>query len=256
MSNPTRIVCIIPARLNATRFPGKMLTSIMDKPLLQWVWESASQVKQFSHVTFAVDAPEIAAVVKGFGGNYVMTSEQCSSGTDRLVEVMQSGGITADIWVNWQGDEPFITGDMITSLLSTCGNDSADVWTLKKRITCPEQVTSANIAKMVCDAHGYAMYFSRSPIPFYRDIVGGFTDIEKQVFYKHVGLYAFTTQALEKIAVMGKSHLEEAEKLEQLRWLQHGLSVRVHETDCEVRGIDTPQDLAQAELYARSKLGV
>ncbi len=250
MQKSTKIACVIPARLKATRFPGKMLASIAGKPLLQWVWEAATKAPQFSEVLFAIDAPEIAQVIEQFGGSYVMTSEQCASGTDRLVQVMKTQHATADIWVNWQGDEPFITADMITSLLQTCHQDSADIWTLKKRITDPEQVTSANIAKVVCDAHGHALYFSRSPIPFYRDLNGGFLDVQKNIFYKHVGLYAFSTQALEKINTMGTSYLEDAEKLEQLRWLQHGLTVRVHETDREVKGIDTPQDLEQAEQYA------
>ncbi len=249
VGQPT-IVCVIPARLKATRFPGKMLASIAGKPILQWVWEAAAKVTCFTKVVFAIDAPEIAAIIDQFGGQYVMTSEHCASWTDRLVEVMQSGAVEADIWVNWQGDEPFITAEMITSLLQSCGSDNADVWTLKKRIADPVQITSANIAKLVCDIQGNAMYFSRSPIPYYRDLSGGFSDAETQVFYKHVGLYAFTTEALRKISKMGKSYLEDAEKLEQLRWLQYGLTVRVHETDREVKGIDTPQDLEQAEAHA------
>lgn len=247
MSKSTKIVCIIPARLRASRFPGKMLTSIAGKPVLQWVWEAARTVAQFDKILFAIDAPEIAMVIKDFGGDYIMTSEQCACGTDRLVEIMKSGAITADVWVNWQGDEPFITADMITNLLQTCGQDLADVWTLKKHITNKEQIFSANVAKVVCDINGYALYFSRSPIPFYRDLV-----LEDQSFYKAVGLYAFTTQALEKISEMQCTHLENAEKLEQLRWLQHGLSIRVHETDREVRGIDTPEDLEHAQVYARA----
>lgn len=252
MVSNANIACVIPARLKATRFPGKMLMSIAGKPLLQWVWDAAKQVPYFSQVVFAIDAPEIADVVEKFGGKYLMTSERCASGTDRLVEIMQSGKVAADIWVNWQGDEPFITTEMIASLLQSCGKDGADVWTLKKRITDSAQITSANVAKVVCDMCGYALYFSRSPIPFYRDLAGGFDDPAAQVFYKHVGLYAFTLPALQKIAAMGKSVLEDAEKLEQLRWLQYGLAIRVHETNREVKGIDTPQDLKQAEEYAAS----
>lgn len=252
MAGNSSIVCVIPARLKATRFPGKMLSSIAGKPLLQWVWDAATKVTFFSDVLFAVDAPEIADVIKKFGGKYLMTSEQCASGTDRLVEIMQSKKVSADIWVNWQGDEPFITSAMISCLLQSVGSDNADVWTLKKRITDASQVTSANVAKVVCDVHGNALYFSRSPIPFYRDLNGGFSNPEQQLFYKHVGLYAFTTQALQKIAAMGSCYLEDAEKLEQLRWLYSGLVLRVHETDRDVRGIDTPHDLELAESYAAS----
>lgn len=252
MSNTIKIACVIPARLKSSRFPGKMLTSIAGKPLLQWVWEAACKVALFDSVVFAIDSEEIARVIQTFGGRFIMTSEQCACGTDRLVEVMQSGKISADIWVNWQGDEPFITESMINQLLKTCSNDTADVWTLKKRIENSEQITSVNVAKVVCDCKGYALYFSRSPIPFHRDLLGGFSDVHEQIFYKAVGLYAFTSNALKKISLLETTYLEDAEKLEQLRWLQHGLSIRVHETDREVRGIDTPQDLEAAELYARS----
>jgi 3-deoxy-manno-octulosonate cytidylyltransferase (CMP-KDO synthetase) len=244
------VVCIIPARLKAQRFPGKMLTSIAGKPLLQWAWEAASTVACFEKVIFAIDAPEIAILIEQFGGRYVMTSEQCTGGTERLVEVMKSAKISADIWVNWQGDEPFITKDMVAHLLQSCENDAADVWTLKKRITDSTQIINPNIAKVVCDNRGFALYFSRSMMPFYRDVDSACLDANKHLFYKHVGLYAFTSNALQKIALMNTSYLEDAEKLEQLRWLQYGLSVRVHETDGDVRGIDTPQDLEYAEKYA------
>ena len=249
-NKPLCIVCVIPARLKAQRFPGKMLRSIAGKPLLQWVWEAASTVTCFDQVIFAIDSPEIAKLIEQFGGRYIMTSEQCTGGTERLVEIMKSAKISADIWVNWQGDEPFITNDMVAHLLQSHQNDTADVWTLKKRITDSTQIINPNIAKVVCDNRGFALYFSRSMMPFYRDVDLICLDANKHLFYKHIGLYAFTTNALQKIALMNMSGLEDAEKLEQLRWLQNGLSVRVHETDRDVRGIDTPQDLEYAEEYA------
>ncbi len=235
------IACVIPARLKSTRFPRKMLSQLGGKPLLQWVWERASSVAAFNQVAFAVDSDEVAELVSSFGGNYFMTSESCPSGTDRLVELNEKGMIKADIWVNWQGDEPFINDEMIADLLQSCDDDDTDVWTLKKKIINPDEITSPHFAKVVCDHRGYALYFSRSPIPYYRD------DPEK-ICYKHVGLYAFTGQALKKISSLKPCSIETAEQLEQLRFLYNNLRVRVHETQHEVFGIDLPEHLSKAEL--------
>ena len=241
-----KIVCIIPARLASTRFPQKMLISFLGKPLLQWVWEAAHKVTIFDEIIFAIDAQETAQLIQSFGGKYLMTSPRCESGTDRLVELMTSGKVTADIWVNWQGDEPFITSTMINNLLQSSQNDTCDTWTLKKKIVNPEDITSPQMAKIVCNNAGRALYFSRSPIPFYREPA-----TTEKVYYKHVGIYAFTTAALQKIASMAPSFLENAEKLEQLRFLQNNLDIRVHETDQEVVGIDFPDDVIKAEIFAK-----
>ena len=248
MTEQKKIVCIIPARLNSSRFEKKLLKKILNKPILQWVWEAANQTTFFKEIVFAIDSEETANVIKSFGGKYLMTSQNCKSGTDRLIEIMHSGRVEADIWVNWQGDEPFITPQMIATLLQSCHKDKADVWTLKKIIEQKEEITSPNFAKVVCDIEDFALYFSRSPIPYYRD-----KDIE-EIYYKHVGIYAFSTNALRKIAQMKHSYLEDAEKLEQLRFLHHKLDIKVHETDQEVIGIDTPQDLQRAEKYAKTTL--
>jgi len=243
-----KVVCVIPARLKSTRFPRKMLTSLRGKPLLQWVWEAANKVKDFNRVLFAVDAPEIAELIKSFGGQVEMTSESCASGTDRLVELQQKNLLKADIWVNWQGDEPFIQEAMIQDLLQTCSSEKSDLWTLKKRIVNPEEIHSPQVAKVVCDAKGYALYFSRSMIPFYRDP----RPENEKIYFKHIGLYAYTSEALQKISHISPFYLEEAEQLEQLRFLAHGLKIRVHETNYEVFGIDLPEHLAKAE--ARLKI--
>jgi len=243
-----KVVCIIPARLKSTRFPRKMLSSLHGKPLLQWVWERASRVSEFHHVAFAVDSPETAALIASFKGVYYMTPEACASGTERLVEVFKKENIQADIWVNWQGDEPFITEAMIHTLLKTCKREDSDIWTLKKRIVIPEEILSPHIAKIVCDANDFALYFSRSVIPFHRDVPND----EKQAFYKHVGLYAFTTRALQKIATLKSCAIEQAEQLEQLRFLYHGMRIKVHETDQDVFGIDLPEHLTKAEAYLKS----
>jgi len=248
MLGSKRVVCVIPARLKSTRFPRKVLASLLDKPLLQWVWEAASKINLFDAVVFAIDSEETAQLIDRFGGGYHMTSEECPSGTDRLVELAQRGVLKADIWVNWQGDEPFIYEKMIQDLLQSCQTDQSDLWTLCKQITHVEDSASPQVAKVVFDAQGYALYFSRSTIPYYRDL----RDPNKQIFYKHVGLYAFTQEALEKIGRLKPCYLEEAEQLEQLRFIYNGLRVRVHQTEGEVFGIDLPEHLIKAELFLNS----
>lgn len=243
--NKKKVVCVIPARLKSTRFPRKMVATLRNKPLLQWVWESACKVSFFDEVVFAIDAEETAQLIRSFGGKSIMTSENCANGTERLIELLEKGLVEADIWVNWQGDEPFIHEQMISDLLQTCDSDGSDVWTLKKKIVKIEEVNNPQIAKVVCDHQGNALYFSRSQIPNYRDI----TDSAQKNFYKHVGLYAFTPESLKKISKLQPCAIEVAEQLEQLRFLYHRLRVRVHETQYEVLGIDLPEHLVLAEAY-------
>ena len=250
ITSAKRIACVIPARLQSSRFPRKMLASLLDKPILEWVWTAACKIKRFDDVVFAIDSDETAELIASFGGRFIMTDPRCVSGTARIIEVMQSGKVTADIWVNWQGDEPFITAAMIDDLLQSCHNEEEGMWTLKKLIEKEENIFAPNIAKVVCDARGFAMYFSRSPIPFFRDEKNLDLILKKRVYYKHVGIYAFTTATLQKIATLGFSSLEDAEKLEQLNFLENNIPIRIHETQQEVIGIDTTDDLRRAEAYA------
>jgi 3-deoxy-manno-octulosonate cytidylyltransferase (CMP-KDO synthetase) len=245
MINEKKIACVIPARLKSSRFPRKMLATLKHKPLLQWVWESACNVSFFDEIVFAIDAAETAQLIRGFGGKYLMTAESCMNGTERLIELLEKGLIEADIWVNWQGDEPFIHEQMIRDLLQSCDREDSDVWTLKKRIVKMQELTNPHIAKVICDHRGHALYFSRSQIPYYRDA----NDESQKFFYKHVGLYAFTSDSLRKISRFQPCAIEMAEQLEQLRFLYHNLRVRVHETQYEVFGIDLPEHLALAEAH-------
>jgi 3-deoxy-manno-octulosonate cytidylyltransferase (CMP-KDO synthetase) len=230
----SKILCVIPARLKASRFPRKLLALLGGKPLLQWAYERAVRTGLFDEVVVAVDDPELLACVEGFGGKAEMTSQGCESGTDRLIELRGAGKYQADIWVNWQGDEPFITKEAIASLLQN--TEVGEIWTLKKKITSDEQILSPHVVKVVCDQEGRALYFSRSCIP----------SSQKEV-YKHVGLYAYTDAALGKIKHLPPCELERQERLEQLRFLFYGLQVHVHETDQEIFGIDTKEELAIAE---------
>lgn len=225
------VACVIPARLGSTRFPRKMLALLKGKPLVQWAYEGAMRCRLFDEVVVAVDSEEILDVVEGFGGKAIMTSIDCLNGTERLMELQKRGLVKADIWVNWQGDEPFIGAEMIETLLQNC--DQGEIWTLKKSI---DDAQNPNVVKVVCDAQGRALYFSRSPIPY-----------GAKQFFKHVGIYAFADQALQKISKLKPCYLEEIERLEQLRWLNNGLAIQVHETTQEILGIDTPEQLLVAE---------
>ena len=242
-----KIACVIPARLKSTRFPRKILALLHHKPLIQWVWEAAKSVSHFDSVTIAVDAEETAHVVKSFGGTSIMTSEACPSGTLRLGELLMRKKIDADILVCWQGDEPFLHEQMIDELLQSSQTDQADVWTLKKKIVNPEDILSPHVCKVVTDEKGYALYFSRSPIPYHRDL-------KETLYYKHIGIYAYTKRALKQLTEMPTCYLAEAEQLEQLNFLYRGLKVRVHETSHEGFGIDIPQHLDKAHTLASAFL--
>ncbi|MCI0381828.1 MAG: 3-deoxy-manno-octulosonate cytidylyltransferase [Chlamydiae bacterium] len=246
-----KIVCVIPARLESTRFPRKILALLKGKPLIQWVWESARKVSRFDEVFFAIDSHETAKVVDQFGAPFFMTSTNCQSGTDRLVEVVNKNLIDADIVVNWQADEPFITPEMVNELLQSADKDrDVDVWSLYKKVSSEEERSSPHVVKVVLDAKGYALYFSRSLIPFYRD------EDERKIFNKHVGMYAYTKKALKKISILPICELEKAEKLEQLRFLYHGLRIKMHETHQEIFGIDLPEHLVLAEKKLVSEVFV
>jgi 3-deoxy-manno-octulosonate cytidylyltransferase (CMP-KDO synthetase) len=241
-----KIACVIPARLKSTRFPRKILAQLHNKSLLQWVWEAAQSIPFFHSVTVAVDAEETADVVRSFGGHCLMTSESCPTGTIRASEILAEKKIDADIVVCWQADEPFLHEKIIGELLQSVHTDSSDVWTLKKKITSLADIESTHVPKVVTDAEGYALYFSRCPIPFHRDL-------QETVYYKHIGIYAYTKEALLRLARLPAGHLAETEKLEQLQFLYHGMKVRVHETEHEGFGIDIPEHLEKAHLIASAR---
>ncbi len=227
------IVCVIPARLGSKRFPKKMLASLGGKPLLQCTYEAAKGVSLFDEVVVAVDSEELKEVVEGFGGKALLTQPTCQSGTDRLAELCATKALEADIWVNWQGDEPFITDKEIEILLQDL---DGEIWTLKKKITKSDQLSSKDVVKVVTGVGGRALYFSRNPIS------GD----------KHIGIYAFSSEALKKIRALSPCEPELEERLEQLRFLYHGMEIQVHETEKEIFGIDTQEELAIAETYVVS----
>jgi len=232
---------IIPARFASTRFPGKPLVDIAGKSMIQRVYEQALKAKSLSKVVIATDDERIADEVKRFGGEFVFTSSQHQSGTDRCAEVIDKiPGF--DIVINIQGDEPFIEPSQIDLLASCFIEDKVQLATLIKPIQSQESIYNPNSPKVVIDVNGRAMYFSRSPIPFIRNGEPGVW-AEKHQFYKHIGIYGYRTESLNEITKLPPSSLEIAESLEQLRWIENGFYIQTKVTDLETVAIDTPEDL-------------
>ena len=238
-----KIICIIPARLASTRFPRKVLSSVAGKPILQWIWETACHYEAFDDVAFAIDSEETAKLIETFKGHYFMTSPTCPSGTDRLIELMQSKKMQGDIWVNWQGDSPCLKRALLDDLIYMIQTTHSDVWTLKYHINKQEDILNPHIVKVVTNAADEALYFSRSPIPYPRD------KETTPPYYKHIGIYAYTQEALSQIAHLPPSPLEKIEMLEQLRYLEHGMTIKVHETHSPHFEIDHPEDILQASKH-------
>lgn len=239
-----KFVGIIPARYASTRFPGKPLALLGGKYVIQHVYETVSQTLGEAYV--ATDDNRIYNAVLEFGGKAVMTRTDHKSGTDRIMEAADKLGTDADVIVNVQGDEPFVQPSQIQALCHCFDEESTQIATIGKPFADMEQVRNQNSPKIVVDMRGYAMYFSRSIIPFVRGVepqkwIGAFP------FLKHLGLYAYRLNVLKQITRLPQSPLEKAESLEQLRWLQYGYRVKVGLTNVETVGIDTPEDLERAE---------
>ncbi len=248
-----KFLAIIPARYASTRFPGKPLALLGGKPVIQRVYESVSRV--FDNVCVATDDERILDCVKGFGGNAVMTGTHHKSGTDRCYEAYGKCGVEADVIVNVQGDEPFIAASQLEAVKACFDDAQTEIATLVQpfRLTDTwETLSNPNSPKVVVSNDDYALYFSRSVIPYLR----GKEQDEwpaHHTFYKHIGLYAYRADVLKTITAMPQGALEVAESLEQLRWLQAGLRIKVGYTDIATIGIDTPEDLAQAETELKNR---
>jgi len=235
------ITGIIPARYASSRFPGKPLAMLGDKPMVQWVYEGCKD--SFDHIAVATDDRRIADAVEEFGGQCIMTSPDHRTGTERCLEAVQQmdrlHGVQTDIVVNVQGDEPFIRQEQIRELLGCFENALVEIGTLRRQFSGDENPSDPNIVKLVTDRTGRALYFSRSPIPFFRD--GNQPGPDQ--YLKHIGLYAFRKATLEKICKLDPSSLEQAESLEQLRWMENGLAIHTRPTAHVSIGVDTPEDL-------------
>jgi len=245
-----KFIGLIPARYASTRFPGKPLALLNGKPVIQHVYEQATKVLDAVYV--ATDDERIYNKVLAFGGKAVMTSTEHHSGTDRIEEALEKVGGDFDVVVNIQGDEPFIAQSQIETLCQCFVDKATQIATLGKPFECIEAAENPNSPKIVVDNRGYALYFSRSIIPFVRG-----TErqdwLSKYPFLKHLGIYAYRTNVLKEITKLPQSSLELAESLEQLRWLQNGYRIKVGLTDVETVGIDTPDDLQRAEEFIRNR---
>ncbi len=240
------VLAVIPARYASTRFPGKPLALIRGKTMIQRVWEQVAQSSRVQAAVVATDDERIAAHVADFGGQVMLTRPDHPSGTDRCAEVALAFP-EAGFILNIQGDEPFVQPQQIDLLADTlCGDPAYAIATLAKRIAQPDVLFNPNVVKVVFAGSGRALYFSRHAIPFVR---GEAPEqwLGQHSFFKHIGLYGFRRETLLHIAGLPPSPLERAESLEQLRWLEYGLAIRVAKTEWETKGIDTPEDLEEWE---------
>jgi 3-deoxy-manno-octulosonate cytidylyltransferase (CMP-KDO synthetase) len=245
-----KFIGIIPARYASTRFPGKPLAVLGGKTVIQRVYEQASSVLEEAYV--ATDDERIFNAVEAFGGRAVMTRADHKSGTDRIEEAAQKIGTDADVIINIQGDEPFIQKSQIETLMQLFEVPETQIGTLGKRFETIDAALNPNSPKIVTDLQGFALYFSRSIIPFVRGQEQAVW-LEKYPFLKHLGLYAYRREVLREVTKLPQSPLEIAESLEQLRWLENGYRIRVGLTDVETVGIDTPEDLQRAEEFLKEK---
>jgi 3-deoxy-manno-octulosonate cytidylyltransferase (CMP-KDO synthetase) len=281
-------IVIIPARYESTRFPGKPLYPLKGIPVIQHVYENSKHARLADDVIVATDNETIFERVFTFGGKAMMTDKKHPSGTDRIAEVAAS--MDYDIIVNVQADEPLIRPEMIDDVIAVLDDKRASIGTLTKKIEDPKEITDPNIVKVVFDKEGFALYFSRAPIPFHRDEwklhstelktqntpslplpplapcssktyctgqeggQGGDSELLTFHCYKHIGIYSYRREVLVALAKMEPSRLEQIEKLEQLRALENGMKIKIKETFFETYGVDTPEDLERVEKCLSTSL--
>lgn len=239
-----KTIALIPARYGSTRFPGKPLALVRGKPLIQRVYEQALQVKELDALWVATDDAAIRACVESFGGKAVLTREDHRSGSDRLAEAAGLLGLGPDdLVINIQGDQPVFPPELIGQLAAVLRQDPAAVMaTPARRVDNLELALNPNVVKVVFDQRRRALYFSRSPLPFWRDG-------QAPYFYKHIGIYAYRVAFLQRFVTLPPGRWEEAEKLEQLRALEHGFPIHIVETTGDTQEVDTPEDLLRVEEY-------
>lgn len=236
-----RTICVIPARYASTRLPGKPLKKIGGKPMIELVYKKALRAKNINQVIVATDDDRIFNVVKDFGGNAAMTDPGLPSGTDRVYEAIKN--IQTDIVINLQGDEPYIESELLEKLVDVFVNENIQIATPICKIENESEITDPNIVKVVKDLNGFALYFSRSQIPFLRDFEKSNITSENHTFYKHIGIYAYRKKCLTQLTQLDESALEKTEKLEQLRFLENGFKIYTVVSDYNSIGVDTPEDL-------------
>lgn len=242
----SKTAIIIPSRYASTRLHAKPLIEVGGKPIIQWVYEKASAVKQADEVIVATDHDEIFDCVKAFGGNVEMTRADHKCGSDRIAEVAERH-TDAEYIINLQGDEPMITPESIDGVITALKTSNADIATLLRVIDEASEVENPNLVKCVIDNNNFALYFSRSKIPYERNF-------NEATFYGHIGLYGYKRESLFKMTALSQTSLEKAESLEQLRALQSGMRIVTSIVNCKPIGIDTKEDLEEFAKTLNKKI--
>lgn len=236
------IAAIIPARFESSRFPGKPLINILGASMIERVYNQVKKSKKFTDILVATDNKKIAETVNGFGGNFIMTSNKCRSGTERVWEVLK--GSNYDAAVNIQGDEPLVSDKLISDIYDNLNTGKFGVITAAFFNTSIRDYLSENVVKAVFDKNSEALYFSRSPVPFVKkDNFRG--------FFQHIGIYGYLKETIEYFFNCPVSVLEEHEKLEQLRFLDNGVNIKIIETNYKSFGVDVPGDVKKIEKLLR-----
>lgn len=241
MSKPFKVIAMIPARYQASRFPGKLMQDLAGKPVVVRTYEAAKSTQLFDEVYVVTDSELIFSEVEKHGGKAIMSQKEHECGSDRIAEAVED--IEVDIVINVQGDEPFINEKALSQLLKVFEKDTdkqIDLASLKVKLTSEEDIVNPNHVKVITDLNNFALYFSRSPIPYHRA-----KELEVTHF-KHVGIYAFRKEALMSFYNLPMSPLEASEKIECIRYLENGKTIKMVETDEISIGIDTPEDLEKA----------
>ena len=240
-----KTIGVIPARYQSSRFPGKPLALILGKPMIWWVYQQCIQVPELDEIYVATDDERIFRTCEQLGMRVLMTSDQCHTGTDRVGEV--TAKIEGDLYVNIQGDEPLIEPQMIRDLIGVFADESVYYGSLRKRITDEDEIRAASTVKVVVDKNEDALYFSRSVIP------SNVKDGRLARVYRHVGIYAYKRDFLRTFIQLPPTELEAGEGLEQLRALENGYKLRVHETQFDTIGVDLPEHIPMVEELIRSR---
>ena len=245
MSDKMKIIGVIPARYQSSRFPGKPLALILGKPMIWWVYQQCIKVPELDEVYVATDDERIYKTCEQLGMRVMMTSEQCHTGTDRVGEVAEK--IAGDLFVNIQGDEPLIEPQMISDVIGIFRDETVYYGSLRKQITDEEEISAQSTVKVVVDKNEDALYFSRSVIP------SNVKDGRLARVYRHVGIYAYKREFLQTFIQLPPTELEAGEGLEQLRALENGYKLRVHETQFDTIGVDLPEHIPMVEALIRSR---
>lgn len=238
-------IAVIPARFAATRFPGKLMQRIGEKTIIRMVYENVQGMGLFDDVIVVTDNETIVEEIKSINGNVVKSIQDHPSGSDRIAEAIIN--MDVDVVINVQGDEPFVNKDPLEKLVSVFNDGSVEVASVMQKLGADEDINNPNFVKVVCDKNSNALYFSRSPIPYKRNLQSSLP------IYKHVGVYAFRKNTLLSFTKWPMGVLEQTEMLEQLRYLENGVKIKMIETTSTSIGIDTPEDLEKAKLFFESK---